>query len=51
MVVDPKPRRIAAALDRLFTDRGLASRLGEAGHRTLLATVPEWREVAERLLS
>ena len=51
LVVEPKPRRIAAALDRLYADRGLADRLGAEGRRTLLATVPEWPEVAERLLS
>ncbi|HEX2030479.1 MAG TPA: glycosyltransferase family 4 protein [Actinomycetota bacterium] len=51
LVVDPAPRRIAAALDRLYADREVAARLGAEGHRTLLASVPQWREVAERLLS
>ena len=34
-VVDPSPRAIAAAMDRLYTDRRLARQLGEAGRAEL----------------
>jgi glycosyltransferase involved in cell wall biosynthesis len=41
------PRELAAALDRLFADRALALRLGEAGHRRVESI--NWDDVVSRL--
>lgn len=51
IVTPPDARSIADAFDGLAADRGRARRLGEAGHGRLLAEVPTWPEVVERLLS
>jgi glycosyltransferase involved in cell wall biosynthesis len=51
LVVDPTPRAIASALDRLYRDRGEAARLGARGREFLEERVPEWPEVVTRLLS
>lgn len=51
VVVEPKPRRIAAAIDRLARDRGAAEAMGAAGERTLRRRVPEWPQVVDQLLS
>lgn len=49
LVVPPEPKAIAEAFDRLYVDRALAKRLGEAGHTVLLERVPGWPEVVARL--
>ncbi len=49
-IVDPEPRPIARALDRLLADRPGAERMGMAGHDLMLREVPEWPEVVGRLL-
>ena len=51
LVTPPEPRAIAEAFDRLHADRALAARLGEAGRERLVAEVPAWPDVVERLLS
>ena len=50
LVTQPEPHAIADALDRLYGDRELARRLGEAGNEKLRATVPGWPDVVARLL-
>jgi glycosyltransferase involved in cell wall biosynthesis len=50
LVTQPEPHAIADALDRLYGDRQLARRLGEAGNEKLRATVPGWPDVVARLL-
>lgn len=50
-VVDPSPRAIAAAMDRLYADRGLARRLGEAGRAELDRLGIGWDNVIGKLLS
>jgi glycosyltransferase involved in cell wall biosynthesis len=51
LVVDPKPRAVAAAFDRLAADHSRAGAMGAAGWEALEATVPSWPEVVARLLS
>lgn len=51
LVVEPKPKAIARAFDRLWSDREGAMSLGIAGHRVLRETVPEWPDVVARLLA
>lgn len=46
-VVEPSPRAVAAALDRLAADAALARRLGEAGRRTVAGI--DWNTVVARL--
>ena len=50
LVTQPEPHATADALDRLYGDRQLARRLGEAGNEKLRATVPGWPDVVARLL-
>jgi glycosyltransferase involved in cell wall biosynthesis len=50
LVAEPDPGSVAAALDQLSSERGLAERLGDAGREELLAVVPSWPEVVDRLL-
>jgi glycosyltransferase involved in cell wall biosynthesis len=49
-VVEPDPRAIAEALDRLHADRAAAARMGAAGREVLEREVPPWPEVVARLL-
>jgi glycosyltransferase involved in cell wall biosynthesis len=49
-VVEPDPRAIADAFDRLFADRAAARRMGEDGRVVLEREVPAWPEVVARLL-
>jgi glycosyltransferase involved in cell wall biosynthesis len=49
-VTEPKPRAIAEAFDRLWTDRARAERMGRAGHALVREAVPTWPEVVARLL-
>lgn len=46
-VVEPSPRAVAAALDRLAADGALARRLGDAGRRTVAGI--DWDTVVARL--
>jgi glycosyltransferase involved in cell wall biosynthesis len=50
LVVDPEPKAIAEAFDRLFQDRELAEKLGDTGRALVASEIPEWPEVVERLL-
>jgi glycosyltransferase involved in cell wall biosynthesis len=49
LVTPPEPQAIAHAFDRLFSNRPLARKMGEAGNEKLRATVPGWPEVVARL--
>jgi glycosyltransferase involved in cell wall biosynthesis len=49
-VVEPKPRAIASAFDRLAADPAGAVRLGSAGRAAVEDAVPPWSEVVARLL-
>jgi glycosyltransferase involved in cell wall biosynthesis len=48
-VCDPEPRALAEAINRLAAARGLAARLGDAGHQA--ASRVTWDGVIEQLLS
>ena len=48
-VTPPEPAAIAHAFDRLFSDRRLARKMGEAGHENVRVTVPDWPEIVARL--
>jgi glycosyltransferase involved in cell wall biosynthesis len=50
VVVRPKPKDIAAAMDRLADDREAARSMGEAGHKLFSDSVPSWPEVVTRIL-
>ena len=50
LVVVPEPHAIAAAFDRLHTDRAAAARMGVAGNELLREVVPSWPEIVARLL-
>jgi glycosyltransferase involved in cell wall biosynthesis len=50
LVVAPEPEAIADAFDRLWQEREVAVRWGEAGRRLLIEQVPAWPDVVERLL-
>jgi glycosyltransferase involved in cell wall biosynthesis len=50
LIVDPDPRALADAFDRLRRDAGAARRLGRAGRALVLERVPAWPEVVRRLL-
>ena len=49
LVTPPEPQAIAHAFDRLFSNRPLAQKMGEAGNEKLRVTVPGWPEVVARL--
>jgi glycosyltransferase involved in cell wall biosynthesis len=49
LVTPPEPQAIAHAFDRLFSNRPLAKKMGEAGNEKLRATVPGWPDVVARL--
>lgn len=49
LVTPPEPGAIGHAFDRLYSDRRLATKMGEAGHEKVRATVPDWPEVVARL--
>jgi glycosyltransferase involved in cell wall biosynthesis len=51
LVVEPDARRLALALDALWSDRGRAVRMGERGHQTLRELNISWDYVLERLTS
>jgi glycosyltransferase involved in cell wall biosynthesis len=50
LVAHPEPREIGDAFDRLFSDRALAKRLGDAGSEKLNASMPTWPEIVARLV-
>jgi len=49
-VVDPDPRAIAEALDRLYEDRALAEQLGEQGGKLMKDLHIDWDHAIARLL-
>jgi glycosyltransferase involved in cell wall biosynthesis len=50
LVARPNARAIAAAFDRLWSDRDAARAWGLAGNRLVRETVPGWPTVVSRLL-
>lgn len=50
-VVQPTPQSVAEAMDRLYADRALAARLGEAGHERLRELKIDWNHVVESIVS
>jgi glycosyltransferase involved in cell wall biosynthesis len=50
IVSPPEPKEIAAAFDRLHTDRVAAQRMGAAGNELVRADVPRWPDIVARLL-
>ena len=48
-VVPPLPEAIGSAMDRLYDDRRLARRLGEAGYNLMITLGINWDTVVERL--
>jgi glycosyltransferase involved in cell wall biosynthesis len=50
LVAHPEPGEIGGAFDRLFKDRALAKRLGDAGSEKLNASMPTWPEIVARLV-
>jgi glycosyltransferase involved in cell wall biosynthesis len=51
LICEPEPRPVAACLDRLYTDRDEARRMGRRGRDKLLALDLSWRKVVERIIS
>lgn len=49
-VIDPDPRVIADAFDRLWADRKLAARLGEAAHHRVCELGIDWATVIRKLV-
>ena len=49
-VVEPKPRAIATAFDRLAADPAAAGDFGMEGRASVERAVPDWPEVVARLL-
>ena len=47
----PDPEAIAGAMDRLYADRSMAQRMGEAGHQRIAELRITWDRVVEKLLS
>jgi glycosyltransferase involved in cell wall biosynthesis len=50
LVAEPDATSIAAAVDRLHADRGLAAKLGAAGRVRVREAVPDWPQIVDRLL-
>jgi glycosyltransferase involved in cell wall biosynthesis len=50
-IVDPEPKAIAAAMDRLYGDRKLARELGQAGTARIEQLGITWDRVIDRLLA
>src|ERR1051326_529092 len=51
LIVDPEPPAIAEALDKLYSDRPRARRMGERGHDELLAMDLSWENVVSKIVS
>ncbi len=49
-VIDPVPRAIADTFDRLWADRKLAARLGEAAHHRVAEMGIDWATVVRKLV-
>lgn len=50
-IVEPEPKEIAASLDRLYSDRVLAKRMGESGREKLVAMNLSWENVVKKIIS
>jgi glycosyltransferase involved in cell wall biosynthesis len=50
LVVEPRTRAIAGAIDRLAEDGARTETMGRAGRKLIRDTVPEWPEVVSRIL-
>lgn len=50
-IVEPAPKEIAAALDRLHSDRVSAKRMGESGREKLIAMNLSWENVVKKIIS
>jgi glycosyltransferase involved in cell wall biosynthesis len=50
-VTPPDPAAVAEAMDRLYDDRGLAARMGEANFRRISELNIDWGHVVDRLTS
>ena len=50
-VVSPDPKEIADAFDRLWSDRALAARLGDAASHRVKELEINWPTIVEKLLS
>jgi glycosyltransferase involved in cell wall biosynthesis len=50
LVVEPEPSAIAAAFDRLYSDRSAARLMGESGNELIRERIPSWPEIVGRLL-
>lgn len=50
LVVDPEPQAIAAAIDKLYSDKRKARQMGEAGREKFDQLNITWANVVERLL-
>ncbi len=50
LVAEPRPKAIAEAFDRLWSDRPSAQAWGLEGNRLVRQIVPAWPQVVERLL-
>ena len=50
-IVEPEPKEIAAALDRLYSDRARAKRMGESGREKLVAMNLSWENVVKKIIS
>lgn len=51
LVAAPEPEALAAAMDRLFTERQRTREMGEAGRRRMAELGIAWPHVVERMLS
>ncbi|HZI19886.1 MAG TPA: glycosyltransferase family 4 protein [Pyrinomonadaceae bacterium] len=51
LVCDPDPRAVTACLDRLYSDREGARRMGRRGRDKLLALGLSWQKVVERIIT
>ena len=51
LIVEPELRALAAAFDRLWRDRALAQRLGEAAAQRIDALAISWKTVLDGMLS
>lgn len=50
LVIDPDPKALAKAFDRLFLDRKLASRLGQTAHQFVRTLDLNWDKIIDRIL-
>jgi glycosyltransferase involved in cell wall biosynthesis len=51
IVLAPDPEALGAAMDRLYLDRAMAQRMGEAGRQRIAQLGISWDHVVEKLLS